>query len=554
MTMKSRLRPLHSRLRSNALYDGIYTTVRPTARPMLPEITEPVEKTPAKKAPAKKAPAKKPAAKKPAPAKPAALTAAQKAPLILQGKTDIVKTVMDAGEYPAATVVLDSMLADEKTGTKAVVWDLKAQLLLSQAKHEELLDFTTEMTATQNFPTGHYYAAQSYFARGLYEPAMRHLQSLLLAEPNHADGVYLLCDLAQRTGRSEMARVELERLALVSRRPKTWLVMANLVETDADYLRMQSAWTVWTKTVMKNAYNKDAREYLALGAMRVGNYDLARDIWGKSLLAAGKRAGGFGKLNVRKPSYSSNRAETTLSDLNTTLRAAKIDMFLVSGTLLGCVRENKLLGHDKDIDVGIWSDVTAEQFFDVIHKSGLFMILSSRSEHIIRLKHLSGIMVDIFFHYRDPDDYWHAGVKMKWSNTPFTLVEREFLGQTHLIPEDYDTYLTENYGDWRTPMIAFDSGFDTPNGTTLNEDEMTIHAYKGLQNACISGTIGGPRIYLDDLIARGEGAFVERFCAHVAEFDAPTAAILDKPQEDPEADNLAITPNVPAAEPETPAG
>ena len=107
------------------------------------------------------------------------------------------------------------------------------------------------------------------------------------------------------------------------------------------------------------------------------------------------------------------------------------------------------------------------------------------------------------------------------------LEEREFLGRTHLIPKDYDTYLTENYGDWRTPKVAFDSAFDTPNGAVLHEEEMIIHAFKGLQNACISGVPGTPSIYLDDLTRRGEGAFVERFRAHVATFDPATAAILN---------------------------
>lgn len=498
MSIKSRLRPLHMRLLNNTVYEGLYLLVRPKARQ--PRVTTS--------------------------AAPAKVTASQKAGLMMQGRADVISTMLAAGDYDIAKSVLRNVQVDEKSASAAAIWELKAELCLAQCRHDDLLAVTREMTTERDMPTGHYYAAQSYFARGLYPQAMRHIQACLFARPNHADCIYLLCELAQRTGKSDMGRDALARLVLVSRRAKSWIAMANLVETDDHFLTMQAAWSKWTNGLMKKAYNKDAHEYLALGAMRVDNYDLAKEIWRKSLFDAVRSKGGLEGLNVRKPSYSSSRAEDALSDLNATLRAAKIEMFLVSGTLLGCVREGKLLGHDKDIDVGIWSSVTPEDFFKVIHASGQFMILASRSEHIIRLKHLNGIAVDIFFHYPDADDYWHAGVKMKWSNTPFKLVEREFLGQTHLIPEDYDTYLKENYGDWVTPKIAFDSAFDTPNGTVLHEDEMVIHAYKGLMNACISGVAGAPTIYLDDLTARGEGAFVDRFRAYLKEHDPDALARL----------------------------
>ena len=520
MSLKSTLRPLHLRLRTNTVYEGLYLLFRPKARKALKNAAE------RGNAAVASAKAKNTTKAKAIPK----MTAVEKQDIASLGKLEVVSMLMDAGDYSVANKVLEGLRENTSLSTNRDLWKMQAKLLLAQADHEGLLETTKDMIERLDMPVGHYYAAQSYFARGLYEKTMHHIQACLLASPHNADCVYLLCDLAQRTGQPEMARQALERLVLVSRRVKSWLTLANLVETDNDYLRMQDAWVKWTKVLLKGGYNKDTHEYLALGAMRIGNYDLAKEIWRGSLKKAAKRADGFQSLNVRKPSYSSSRAEDTLSDLNTTLRAASIEMFLVSGTLLGCVRENKLLGHDKDIDVGIWSDVSAEDFFNVIYGSGQFMILASRSEHIIRLKHLNGIAVDIFFHYRDPKDYWHAGVKMKWHNTPFKLVEREFLGQTHLIPEDYDTYLTENYGDWKTPKIAFDSAFDTPNGEVLHEDEMIIHAMKGLQNACISGTPGAPNIYLDDLVARGEGAFVESFRAHLEEVDPATFALLS-PQE-----------------------
>jgi len=498
MSLKSQLRPLHMQLRQYDLYEELYLRVRSKARE------------------------KRDAAERKVVA--AKMSAVRRTALLNEGKASVVHTVMDTGDYVSAERILEVLLADPETATSSDVWEAKANFHLAQGQHAETQEVARDMIL-KNLPIGHYYIAKSFFAQGDYAKTMQHIQACLFAHPNHADCIYLLADLAMQIQKPAMAQDLLQDLVETTNRPKSWLSLANLVATDEDFLRMQKAWNHWHAKDGKGVYNKDSAEYLALGAMRVDNYPLAKEIWRNSLTRAASVKGGFQSLKVRKPSYSSDRAETALADLNSAMRAAEIEMFLVSGTLLGCVRENKLLGHDKDIDVGIWSDVTADVLSAALNAAGKFLPLASRSEHIVRLKHLNGIAIDIFYHYRDLEDYWHAGVKMKWSNTPFKLVSREFLGQEHLIPEDYDTYLQENYGDWHTPKIAFDSAFDTPNGTILHKDEMVIHAFKGLQNACISGTQEAIALYLQDLQGRGEGAFVTQFCKHLKKVDPITAQL-----------------------------
>ncbi|MCV4809740.1 hypothetical protein OFB93_32225, partial [Escherichia coli] len=77
----------------------------------------------------------------------------------------------------------------------------------------------------------------------------------------------------------------------------------------------------------------------------------------------------------------------------------------------------------------------------------------------------------------DHDSYWHAGSKLRWNNTPFNLISYGFLGNVFLIPENYDLYLTENYGNWMQEKMKFDSAFDTPNHEIVNMYELKIHAY-----------------------------------------------------------------------------
>lgn len=49
-------------------------------------------------------------------------------------------------------------------------------------------------------------------------------------------------------------------------------------------------------------------------------------------------------------------------------------------------------------------------------------------------------------------------------------------------PQTYDRYLTENYGDWYTPKINFDSALDTPNMEVIDNKAMLIYLYKKLSH------------------------------------------------------------------------
>lgn len=389
---------------------------------------------------------------------------------------------------------------------------LAAEAHLARGDHERLRGVAESLVEKDRNPLGHYYLAHSKYLFGRFDEAIEHLYCLLYDQPGHADGTYLLAQSLAETGRSEAAWRALEDLTRVSSRPKTWLVMANLVQTPGDYQRILTCWREWqAERQSKPTFNRHIAEYIALGALRCEHYQMARHVWRGALLEAATSEHGFGHLKPKTVAYSTGRAERSLLDLNGALRTAGIEMFLVSGTLLGCVREGRLLSHDKDVDVGVWDTVGHAAVLSAVRETGLFYVLASRSDRIIRLKHVSGVGVDVFFHTRSADDYAHGGVKMTWHNSPFDLVPTEFLGDTFLIPSDHDRYLTENYGDWKTPKVDFDSAFDTPNGEVFHEGELLIHIYRGVMDSLIKGSMARTAFYLDELRTRGEGAFVDRF-------------------------------------------
>lgn len=86
-----------------------------------------------------------------------------------------------------------------------------------------------------------------------------------------------------------------------------------------------------------------------------------------------------------------------------------------------------------------------------------------RSLALVKLIHENGINVDVFVHHREGDVLWHGSSIHRWENSVFELAEHELAGVRVLGPADSDRYLTENYGDWRTPVTEFNCTTGTPN-------------------------------------------------------------------------------------------
>lgn len=167
-------------------------------------------------------------------------------------------------------------------------------------------------------------------------------------------------------------------------------------------------------------------------------------------------------------------AASALAHLKAALSRHDIECFLVSGTLLGCVREGTILGHDSDIDVGVLPHISMKQLRNAL-SSSCFKFQEVFSENTLYLAHPNGVHIDVFRHYEHQGKLYHGGIKCQWWNTPFTLKATEFLGEQHLIPADPDTYLTENYGDWRIPITDFATFLDTPNMEVNHPTNMALY-------------------------------------------------------------------------------
>ncbi len=149
------------------------------------------------------------------------------------------------------------------------------------------------------------------------------------------------------------------------------------------------------------------------------------------------------------------------------LREAGIEAFLAYGTLLGAVREGKLLGHDSDADLGYVShlshpvDVIRESFriqralialgYRITRYSALaFKVDVEEGDGVVRgLDVFGGFLMDGHLHLmgeiREP-------FEEEWI---FPLGATTLEGRTFPAPADPDRLLTATYGNWRVPDPAF---------------------------------------------------------------------------------------------------
>jgi len=175
-------------------------------------------------------------------------------------------------------------------------------------------------------------------------------------------------------------------------------------------------------------------------------------------------------------------ADAALKDFDAACQEQGVEWFVVSGTLLGIVREGGWLAHDYDIDVGIMmDDFPGQVLIETLVAGGVFTLEKFDRQvrffgpngdvgieevpACIKLTHRNGVPFDVFIHHREGETCWHGSAINRWNNSAFDLKSYDFRGHTVLGPEDFDRYLTENYGGWRVPVTDFHStdGSGTPN-------------------------------------------------------------------------------------------
>lgn len=159
-----------------------------------------------------------------------------------------------------------------------------------------------------------------------------------------------------------------------------------------------------------------------------------------------------------------------LHNITDVLDKHQIPYWLEGGTLLGIIRENRLLPWDNDMDISIKEEyaqkleialkdlkyrVRYKEFEkdDMPFKSGIKRLYKIRNNRFFFFR--GTVTLDIFIKFRFEDKYfWQIGGCKKSVPAHFydELGSIEFNDKKYLIPQLFDEYLTHRYGDWTIPV------------------------------------------------------------------------------------------------------
>lgn len=178
--------------------------------------------------------------------------------------------------------------------------------------------------------------------------------------------------------------------------------------------------------------------------------------------------------------------EECLSDMKKILDANNQHFFLVCGTLLGQQRENDFISYDSDIDLGIIYSKYNSKITDYIVKSGVFKLYKvfGKTNNSLELTfiHKTNKLLDIFLYYpvNETESYYYCASFCgqcylkpekfyKWGNHIRGFTQVEFKNEIYNIPSNSDEFLTESYGDWRTPkQFTYDEGLESGYKNLIN--------------------------------------------------------------------------------------
>ena len=167
-----------------------------------------------------------------------------------------------------------------------------------------------------------------------------------------------------------------------------------------------------------------------------------------------------------------------LKDITDLLDKNNIEYWLEGGTLLGIIRENRLLPWDNDMDISI-KEEEYSKLLDIIKKLNYIVWFKEfdkddapfekGKKRLIKIRNRKflffrgEVALDIFIKFKKDNEYfWQVGKKKKSVDAKYyeELIKYSFDSKEYLVPKLYEEYLTYRYGDWKTPVKEWNTYID----------------------------------------------------------------------------------------------
>lgn len=330
--------------------------------------------------------------------------------------------------------------------------------------------------------------------QGRYAEALESAESATQVDPASAAAAARVVKLSYRVRSRDLA--EQAAVAAVERFPRSGEVLwqvALACDRTAHFARVRSA---WQERVTGPAHLPVVRQ-LATAATRAGEPEEAARLYRRAIEVL------LGSTQPPPPvpvtRLAGLGAQHAIRELCEALDRAGMPFFFAAGTALGLVREGRPLGADSDLDVGVFdADWDRAALIEAFTRDPRFDLDPHPQSSKVGLRHRGGSPVDIFRFYEQDGRVWHDGVFVRWHNSPFGVVRRVIGGVEVPLPENVERYLTECYGDWRTPFPGFDAFTDdAPNLEVTRPDYQRVHFLRRAYEALLAGDRSAARRELE---------------------------------------------------------
>lgn len=191
--------------------------------------------------------------------------------------------------------------------------------------------------------------------------------------------------------------------------------------------------------------------------------------------------------NKRKQKFRQH-GESTLKHLVKILSKNHITYWVEYGTLLGIIRDNKLIEWDLDLDFGVFPPEDKDYYKKILESEGCTRLkVWFIDNQVIEETYIyKGVHFDLYYFrsdedklftytcYKDPQDNSVTLDKyrfnlIKYSYSGYTsFINYNYNGVYVVIPENYDLALTQKYGDWRVKNPSW-TIFDSPVAEKLTQ-------------------------------------------------------------------------------------
>lgn len=332
---------------------------------------------------------------------------------------------------------------------------------------------------------------------GDYDEALQYAREARLLQPSFPRSLVREVQTAYAAlDKSEADDIACAAIARMPRNSSVLWAVAKTCDDEAQYRQMLASWEEATE---KEEDLLHAVRQLAHAAGRVGLIEEAMELYRKAMRII---LSGATSPKLSAPTKLAGRgAWSAISDLHDVLSKADIPHFFAAGTALGLVREGRPLSADGDIDLGVFQDdFDRDRIAKIFADHPRFEIVHHPRTDKVGLRHRGGSPIDIFPFYEDDGNYYHDGVFVRWKNSPFSIDSITASGVELPVPSDQEKYLTENYGDWRTPYSGFDAFIeaDAPNVEVTDRFNQRLHFIRRGYRCLTEGDLAGVQRELND--------------------------------------------------------